>query len=514
MAVGLGTGCSGSETKGSSTGSTGGAAPTGQATVQPVRGGTLRVVFPGEINPKSTPFGISPPNQYLTMGVYDALTNYPLDSLDPRPVLAESWKFAPDFSSLTINLRKGVKWHSGRPLTAEDVKWNIQMAADPATASQLMNFGKWVQKFEIPDPNTLVLQFDQARPSIFDMFNNLYIADPQTWDDSQAGKRFVGTGPFMFKEWVPGDHFTLVRNPDYWRQGLPYFDDLTERIIPDAQTRLLNLQTDAADVADSIDPLDLKQLQGDKKYNIVVNPVVTQVWCAGCDVKAPALADKRVRQAISYLIDRQRIVDTHLAFSEPMVLPWGKTSPAYDADLATRYPYNPAKAKELLAQVGSDLQTNLTIYTGASWPQSWPMADMLQAELTKLGWKVDIQRLQSPEFTPKLTGGTFRGIWLQSLGFMHMTPSTLFVMSFPYRIPNGSNFDSPEYRQLTADILKTADQAELKTLYRKMNELLLDECFFIPIAANNVPITTTAKIRNFQLTRGGWPFVSEIWKTK
>lgn len=510
LAIGPTLGCDSGKTGGTTT-PRGSASPT---VSQPVKGGTLSAVQAADLAPQTAVFTNSPTNYYLVAGVYEKLMHYRSDRLEAVPDLAESWKFSSDYTSLNVKLRSGVKFHTGRPLTSEDVKWSVEQIADPKTGSQLLNFGKWVQKMETPDPLTIVFQFDQARPSFLDTFENLFIADKETYQDTVNGKNFVGTGPFKFKEWVTGDHWTLQRNPDYWRKELPYLDEVVVRVVPEPQTQLINVQTGTADVANQVDPRDAKSVENDPKYKVITNPVFGSIWYLGVDVKAPPFTDKRVRQAMAYLLDRKRIVDTLLFYGTPTVLPWDKASPAYTPELADKYDYNLDKCKELLRQagVGSDVTVPLTV--SAAYVPTHGIAEMIQAELAKLGWKASIDKLQHPEFLQKLTGGKFGGLWVTTCGFVHMTPSTLFVMSFPYRVPNSSNYDTPEYRKLIDDMLNAGDENELKKIYKSMNELLLDECFLIPISGIQSPVVLSAKVQGLAINRSSQPTLMEAWKAK
>jgi peptide/nickel transport system substrate-binding protein len=255
-------------------------------------------------------------------------------------------------------------------------------------------------------------------------------------------------------------------------------------------------------------------MEKDAKYRVVVAPVFTTRWYVGCDVKASPFTDKRVRQAIAYLIDRKRIVDTLLFYGVPTVLPWHETSPAYTPELANAYAYNPAKAKELLQQAGVTGEVSFPYTVSAAYVPTHGIAELVQGEMAKLGLKASIERLQHPDFLTKLNGAKFGGIWSSGVGFMHLEPSTLFVMSFPYRVPNSSGYDTPEYRQLIDQMLNTTDAAAKKQVYKKMNELLLDECFMIPINGVQTPVAMSAKIQDFATTRSGQLLLGETWKSK
>ncbi len=488
-------------------------APTAtRAAAQPTQGGTLQVIVPSDLAPKTIVNSISPVNVWILGGVYETLTRYRVDRLEPEPVLAESWQFSSDYTKLTVKLRRDVKFHSGRAFTAADVKWNIERVADPKAASQLLNFAKWVTKIETPDDATVILTFDKPRPSIFDMFENLFIADSQTYQETQDGKAFIGTGAFKFKEWVPGDHYTLVRNADYRRKDRPYLDQVNIKIIPDKQTQLINLQTGAADIATNLEPRDLRDLKGNAKYQVVIPPVWGTKWGVGLDVAAAPFNDKRARQAMGYLIDRKRIIDTQLFLEEPIQLPWPQSSPAYFADLTTRYSYDFNKAKELWTQATGGASVTVPITVCTCYPETHGIVEVLQAELAKLGAKATIEKLESPQYVQRLSSAKFNGIWAGIFGWVNKTPSSLFVQSFAYRVPNAQNYDTPEYRQVIDATLNTTDPAELTKVYRHLDEILLEEAFVFPVASANRPMGGLATVKGVTLSRDTIPVLEEFWK--
>lgn len=500
----------GTPAAGTPAGSPAAAAPTTKA--GPVRGGTLRVLAGADLSPRIMVDALSPVNVWALGGVFETLTRYPLDSLEPQPVLAESWKFAPDRTALTLTLRSGVTFHGGRPFTSADVKWNIERIQDPKSGSQLLNFGKWITRVDTPDPRTVVLTFDQARPSIFDMIENLFIADRESYDALRGGKSFVGTGPFTLKSWTPGDGYVLARNAAYWQKDRPYLDEVTVKVVPDKQTQLINLQSGAADVATTITQRDLKALGTDAKYQVVVPPVWGTMWGMGLDVKAFPFADKRARQAIAYLVDRKRIIESQLPLEEPIQLPWPKSSPAHFDDLAARYKYDAARAKELWTQATGGKAVEVPITLSLAYPETHGIAELLQAELGKLGATATIAKLEPAQYSQKLSTAAFNGIWMGIFAWMNKTPSTLFVQSFAYRVPNAQNFDSPEYRAAIAGTLSAADPSEQKKVYRQLDEILLDEAFVIPVCSANRPLAATAAVKGIVLSRDTVPVVGDLWR--
>ncbi len=488
-------------------------APTATAAPpQPTKGGKLQVIVPADITPKTLVNALSPVNVWVLGGVYETLTRYRLDRLEAQPVLAESWQFSSDYAKLTFKLRRDVKFHSGRPFTSADVKWNVERVADPKAASQLLNFAKWVVQVDTPDDATVVVTFDKPRPSILDMFENLVMADRETYQALLDGKTFNGTGPFKFKEWVPGDHHTLVRNTDYRVKDRPYLDEVNVRVVPDKQTQLINLHTGAADLATSLESRDLKDLKGNPKYQVVIPPVWGTKWGVGIDVNAPPFNDKRARQAVAYLLDRKRIVETQLFLEEAIQLPWHQSSPAYFADLSTRYAYDFNKAKELWTQATGGASVNVAITVSTAYPETFGIVEVLQAELAKLGAKATIEKLEHAQYLQRLSGAKFNGIWAGIFGWVNKAPSTLFVQSFAYRVPNAQNYDTPEYRQVIDATLTTTDPAELTKVYRRLDEILLEEAFVLPVASANRPMGALATVKGVTLTRDTVPVLEEFWK--
>ena len=142
---------------------------------------------------------------------FDRLVTYD-DKLKPLPMLAESWDVAPDYKQVQLNLRKGVTWHTGREFTSDDVKWNFIRVQDPkAGYGDFAAQSAWFTTIDTPDKYTVVLKSEQSRPSMFDFFQQFNMGDREVLEGPDAKTKSVGTGPFMFVEWVQGDHITIAR---------------------------------------------------------------------------------------------------------------------------------------------------------------------------------------------------------------------------------------------------------------------------------------------------------------
>ncbi|MDE3078295.1 MAG: ABC transporter substrate-binding protein, partial [Chloroflexota bacterium] len=177
------------------------------ASAAPKSGGTLRLGLGSDVTTLEGQL-IIPGALDTVWLVFDRLTQYD-DKLQPQPMLAESWDVTPDGKQITLHLRRGVQFHTGRELTSDDVKYNIQRASNPKTGvGQLAPLASWWTSMDTPDKYTVVLKSDQPRPGVFDFFEYFNIVDKETAEGPSAKSKIVGTGPFKFVEWVTGDHLT------------------------------------------------------------------------------------------------------------------------------------------------------------------------------------------------------------------------------------------------------------------------------------------------------------------
>ena len=292
------------------------AKPTSQpASAQPRPGGTLRIGVISE-----------PPNMdgFIQLSIirdqlwlfFDKLIDIDQNGV-PQPKLATSWEMAPDFTRLKLNVRQGVKFHSGRELSSEDVKWNLDRTHDPKAGNgNLPPLFAFLKEVEAPDKNTLILNFDQAKPAAFDILNFVNIVDPQ----SEPKERPVGTGPFTFGEWASGDHLRLIKNPSYWDTGKPYLDEIVFQYIKDPQAMVTALEAGAIDVADPLPTTDAARLQKNQGQQVIVSSNPAAINIVGVNVVTPPFEKKQVRQALNFALDRRRMVDVALSgFAEPRV---------------------------------------------------------------------------------------------------------------------------------------------------------------------------------------------------
>jgi peptide/nickel transport system substrate-binding protein len=504
--------CDGIGRQPSSTGQAPQTPVSNQATAAPARGGTLHISQPSDIVPSLAPFSSNLVNGPLYNLVYDTLVRYDTQ-LNVQPSLATSWEWSTDLLQLTLKLRPGVKFHTGRPFTSADAKFNLERLRDPAVGSQWLNYASEMQ-MDAPDSGTLVLSYTSPSRSSFDALTDVFLADPDTLDQTVSGKAFVGTGPFRFKEWVPGDHFTVVRNPDYWQAAKPYLDEVDVTIARDPQSALVNLESGGVDWVIGIAGQDAQRLKSDPGYQLILNGNGANFYYLGLDTAMPALSDKRVRQAFAYAVDRQRMVDAALyGFGRPASILWPRQSLAYDTALDASGTYDLKKARDLLAAASWAPSTTLPLLVDSSPGRA--MAEILQQDLASIGVNAAVQKLDVAEFIPKAQKGQFGGAWIAPVGFMNLSPATLYMSALPVRVPNASHFESPRYKELIDQSRSESDDQKLKAIMRELTQITLDEAFVVPIAeAASLGLGLEAarsSVKNVTWDDWGWSRYQDIW---
>ncbi|MDA8217072.1 MAG: ABC transporter substrate-binding protein [Dehalococcoidales bacterium] len=489
-------------------------APTSQpAAAQPKKGGTLRYGKMGDIRGKDPhPLGA---DQYCMVNLaWDTPIRFD-ENLKPQPWLAESWKLSDDNLSLSLNVRKGVKFHTGRDLTAEDFKFNIERVRKPETASQMRFGAEKVKDIVVPDPYTITLKFAEPNPAIWDMLETLYIVDKENVDDEQF-KAGIGTGPFKWVEWRPGEKVVFERNADYWVSGQPYVDRLEILFNKDVSAMIISLESGAIDIAEQPADVDLVRLRDGKKFPVVISEFWSDFYYVGAVVTNPPTNNKKVRQAINYAIDRQRFVDTALfGVGEAQAIPWPKNSPAYDAGQAGAYKYDLDKAKQLVQESGaSDLRVTIGTSSGIS-PNWLKLSEILQADLVKIGITAKIDMLERTAWRDKNVNRKFESLWTGQFGFSHMNPSTMCTLAFPWRVGrNTSYFESEDYANLVKAASVAVDPAKAKSIYKDLTRVILDESFMMTVSPQKRTWALAPYVKGFGYGIGNYTWMEKCWLDK
>jgi len=268
------------------------------------------------------------------------------------PALAKDYKMSKDGKEYSFVLNKGVKFHDGKPLDGEDVKFTFERLMDPKNATAHPEYYKDIDSVQVVDPYTVKIKLKNVN-SMF-LFNlarpDSIIVNKQAVDKLKSAP--VGTGPFKFVEWARGDHVTLAKFEDYYRKGIPYLDKVTFKFIGDPSAQIATLKAGDIDaIAYDVSPENALLLEKDPKFKVFNGYTTTKVIMSINNSRKP-FDDVRVRRAMAYAIDRKAIIKGAMSgYGVPIGSHMDPGNPYY-VDLTSMYPYNPEKAKQLLKEAG------------------------------------------------------------------------------------------------------------------------------------------------------------------
>lgn len=477
---------------------------------QPKSGGVLRV---GQVGDLATLDGTFTPGVAdIAWSVYDRLTAYD-DKGQPQPMLAESWELNATATQIKLNLRKGVQFHSGREFTSADVDYNIRrIQGGKSFNGQIEKQSKWWTGIETPDKNTIILKSEQPRPGLFDFFEYFNLQDKDVLEAPDAKSKAGGTGPFALAEWVQGDRIVFKKNANYWQSGKPYLDGMEVKILGDPQAVVVQLEAGALDVI-LIPPLrDLDRLKNDAKFQSFVHVGSGAVTTIGMSVPKEPFDKKPLRQALNFALDRKRFADTILlGTGQPASLPWTSASPGYEPEKNAHYAFDLEKAKALMAQAGvTSLEMDGLIQ--ANNAELVAFSQVYQADLAKIGIKLNIQKMESAAWLDQVNNVKYRGIWLGGIAFAQLEPATTFLNSRGLDpTANSSGFVQEKYTQLVTAANAEPDRTKRRQIYSQLNDLFLDESFLMVLASTPARMLGRAALKGVAThSHGGFGF-TQAW---
>ena len=446
-------------------------------------------------------------NYPLIPNLYDSLIRYD-HAIRPIPGLAERWEASPDGKTLILTLRQGVKFHSGKDLDASAVIKTFDKARNKATGLNLFEPTRTIETVEAKDRSTLVIRFSQPTPDMFDTMQIMYIIEPDIIPSLK--NRGGGTGPFKFVEWVSGDHITLERNPYYWDKDKPLLDRVIFKVYPDTDAMAAALQSGIIDMAVFVPAKDAALLKG--KFVVVEGQKGALTSELRINARRPPFDKKEVRQAIQYAIDRKGIVERVMfGVGSPTVVPFPDYSPAYDPKWNDIYKYDLNKAKDLITKGGYPSGFEAKILTLSTNPLHNALAQVLQADLAKIGCRLTLDPVDSTVYYQKLYAGDFQ-ITPSGSARQHKYPTGLTSNSI-YRLANNPGWGDnvpPAYVDAVKDALATMNPARQKDAFRRMTEALMDESWIVNVAWQVNIFALAKQVKGFDYNPDDMPFLHSV----
>jgi len=405
------------------------------------------------------------------------------------PRLVEKWEVSADATEFTLKLKKGIKFHDGTPFNAEAVKVNFDRRLDPKAATKYGFLVAPISSVTVVDEYTVKITtkapFAALVSNLTHQANGMQspAALKKSWDKPLTMP--IGTGPFIFKEWVPGNKFVMVRNDNYWGKK-PSLQEVTWRVIPDDASRVVALETGEVQAAVRIPPFDIPRLRANPKLTVLSAASVRTIFLGFNALKEP-FNDKRVRQAINYAVNKEAIVK-HVLGGVGRVSDAPISPGIFGYTPIKTYEYNIQKAKELLTEAGFPKGFETTLHPAVGrYYMDVSVATAVAADLLKAGIRADIKMMEWGTYLPWiLREKDMVEHKIYMLGWGCVTGDadyglyTLFHSGeWPKKGMNASFFKNEKLDQLLDAARSTANPEERKRLYKDAMTLINDEAAWL-----------------------------------
>ncbi|MFT4268954.1 MAG: ABC transporter substrate-binding protein [Xenophilus sp.] len=499
----------------------------------PQRGGTLVISLAPEPQIISAAFLTTMQTTMVAGKISEGLVWFD-EQLRPQPELAESWAFSPDGLSLTLNLRRGVKWHDGQPFTSADVAFSLLNVWQKYHPGGRLAYAS-VTGVDTPDAHTAVLRFSRPTPYLLS-FLNVYGAqvvpkhlyEGTDLQKNPANNAPVGTGPFRFKEWVKGSHIALERNPDYWKPGLPYLDGVVFKFIPEAAARSVALASGEAHVAlaSNIPISNLTQFADAKKWRINTTDgnYLASIQLIQVNTRRPYLADKRVRQALLYALDRDALLRVvYRNYGRIATSPIPSTVPAFHSAKGRQYGHDPKQAEALLDAAGfprreGGRRLKLTLDLGPGSLESTRTAEFFKQYLGRVGVEVELRVTDAGVHLKRVFGDADFDLFLTSLhnlpdptlGVQRWYWSKNIVKGVPWS--NGSGYSSPALDRIMEAAAVEADPAKRRALIDEWQAFAQEEVPILDLIELDWTTVSTTRYRKVTAQGDGlYASLADAW---
>jgi peptide/nickel transport system substrate-binding protein len=486
--------------------------------------------------------------------IFEGLVEYEAGSVLIQPCLATSWEASADGTEIVFNLRKGVKFHDGTDFNADAAVFSFARQYD--INHPFHQYGEWaywgwmfgdVDKMEKIDDYTVKLILKRPNASIMTslaMFT-VNIVSPTNAEKykEDAFKYPCGTGPFKFVEWVKDDHVTLEANENYWRERAK-LDKLIFKVIPDPSARLMALEVGEVQGIEYPNPADFERIKANKDLKLLSEPGMNIGYMAMNEgygyidanengvrdidteplVKTPGyfepLTKKEVRQAINMAIDKQSIVDNlymgTASVAKNGMPPWML---GYNDDIVD-YPYDPARAKQLLAEAGYPDGFEVTLYV---MPISRPymfdplkIGEAIQSYLAAVGIKVSIYQVDWGTYLQEAQAGKHQMCLLGWTGDNGDPDNFLNVLYGANVCSIGTAGNYAFYinntnQELLSAALATYDVEKRAAYYKKSQEMIHEDAGYVYLAHSNQNLAFRVNVQGYVLNPTDRKFFYPVW---
>ncbi|NOU93748.1 glutathione ABC transporter substrate-binding protein GsiB [Paenibacillus sp. LMG 31456] len=412
--------------------------------------------------------------------MYEGLMGFD-ENMKVVPVLAASHKISEDGLVYTFTLHENIKFHDGSDFNAEAVKINLDRLRDEKNNLRLRKSFAKVTNVTAPDAKTVVITLSEPYNAFLNKMAMALIISPKALQEQGANisKNPVGTGPYKFKEWVQGDRLAVVKNPDYWQQGIPKVDSITFKPVPENGSRIAMLKTGEADFIYPMPTEQVAEVEGQK--DIVIEKIDSTIvrYITLNTMKKP-YDDVKVRQAINYAINKEayiKVVKSGLGSK----LDSSMSSKTQYYSKQTGYDYDPEKAKKLLAEAGLPTGFTAEIW-GENDSETMKGMQFIQQQLALVGIKLDVKSMEGGTLSEQINSAKkpeeakiqmWYVSWSPSSGDADGATRGLFSSEmFPPAGANTAYYKNTNVDKWIAEANKATDPAQAKTVYADIQKAI------------------------------------------
>lgn len=468
-----------------------GLASLGGAALAQTKGGTLTGIVQPE--PPTLMLGLNQqaPTIFVAGKIYQSLLTYSKD-LKPQGELAKSWTASADGLTYEFDLQENVKWHDGKPFTADDVVFTVDKFLRDTHPRAAVNIKRYIDRVTALSPTKVEFKLKEPFGPFLWLFEvstlpmiPKHVYDGTDYKTNPANETPIGTGPFKFKEWKRGSFIHLVRNEDYWKPGKPYLDELYFRVIPDSASRALAFEKNDVQYlrGGDVDNVDIRRLRGLKGV---------ETTAAGWEMYSPLafmmmnqrkapFDNVKVRQAVMHALDKNIIEKTiFFGLAKTAVGPIASATQFFDPSLKP-YPLDLAKAKTLIKESGVDLSKSpvkiLSFPYGAQWDR---LAEYTKQTLEQVGFTASIEPADAGSWAKRVSDWDFDisfNFTYQygdpALGVARHYLSSNIVKGSPFA--NNQGYKNPKVDELLIKAASVVDPAERAKLYKEFQAIATEE---------------------------------------
>jgi len=484
----------------------------------PKRGGWLKVATDDSAVGLDPHLSLVMSTFTFTEHIYQCLLRYNY-KMELEPCLAQSWE-QPDPMTYVFHLRKGVKFHNGREMTSEDIKFSYDRIMDPKTGAPMAELLKPLKSVDVVDKYTVKITLKESFPDFLNFAaferNTAIVPKEEVLKHGTLQKVMIGTGPFKLKEYKHGVSATYVRNEDYWEPGIPYIDGFDFLVIKDEASRLAGIRKNIYDIA-WVKSIEMAKIAAKEPHVVTAKSLASRQGRLWLNHERFPFKHLKLRQAVSACLDRQAIIDRVLSGEGVLssIIPPCATPFVLSEEEIAKLPFYKQDydlAKKLLKEAGYPDGFEFTIKTSPHSPDYIPASEIIVEQLSKVGIKAKIQQMdwgvfQKVRRTKDFEADYFAGSWRAD------APGYFYSYMRGGIESNETGQNTPEINRLMDLCLTEPNLEKRKQYYRELQYKAAEDVSGIfTYAMENRIEFVNKKVKNYQfMGNSGRAYIRYAW---